>query len=108
MMAFRRQFRQGAVFSELLQGGLCSLIIRIVSSAKPQANQTVNARESFSASAIKSDFLILFERRVFMKKLLLLMSVSVVLAGMAGATTWVRPTVNGPGNWNDPANWMSG
>jgi hypothetical protein len=49
-----------------------------------------------------------FERGVFMKKLLLLMSVSVVLAGMASATTWVRPTVNGPGNWNDPANWLIG
>ncbi len=40
-----------------------------------------------------------------MKKLLLLVMV-VSLAGVVGAASiWVRPTTEGPGNWNDPANW---
>ncbi len=40
-----------------------------------------------------------------MKKLLLLIMV-VSLAGVAGAASvWIRPTVDGPGNWNDAANW---
>ena len=40
------------------------------------------------------------------KYVMLLIVVSLTLAGMAGASVWVRPTVDGPGNWNDPANFL--
>lgn len=46
-----------------------------------------------------------------MKKLLLLVMLVCLCAGMASAvdpSVWTRPTVDGPGNWNDSNNWNDG
>ena len=43
-----------------------------------------------------------------MKKLLLLVMLVCLCAGMASASNWTRNTNLGPGNWNDPNNWDNG
>ena len=40
-----------------------------------------------------------------MKKLLLLIMVVSFAGAAGGASVWTRPTVDGPGNWNDLNNW---